>query len=137
MKRVSVCDSLLRRNENEPFLKRMVTGDEKWIVYNNVERKRSWSHPGEPRQTTSKAKIQLRKIMLCCWWDWKGIIYYELLPHNQTITSERYCTQLDSLKAAIDQKRPELANRKGVVSHQNNARLHVSLVARQKLLELG
>ncbi|PIO71063.1 hypothetical protein TELCIR_07048 [Teladorsagia circumcincta] len=42
---VSVCDSLLKRNENEPFPKRMVTGDEKWIVYNDVERKRSWSYP--------------------------------------------------------------------------------------------
>ncbi|PIO60600.1 hypothetical protein TELCIR_17900 [Teladorsagia circumcincta] len=62
MERVSVCDSLLKRNKNEPFLKRMVTGDEKWIMYNNVEREQSWSHPGEPPQTTLKAKIQLRKI---------------------------------------------------------------------------
>ncbi|KZC14268.1 Histone-lysine N-methyltransferase SETMAR, partial [Dufourea novaeangliae] len=30
-----------------------------------------------------------------------------------------------------------IANRKGVVFHQDNARPHVSLITRQKLLELG
>ena len=40
--RISTCDSLLKRNENVPFLKQIVTGDEKWILYNNVEWKRSW-----------------------------------------------------------------------------------------------
>lgn len=38
--RISTCDSLLKRNENVPFLKQIVTGDEKWILYNNVEWKR-------------------------------------------------------------------------------------------------
>ena len=31
--RISTCDSLLKRNENVPFLKQSVTGDEKWILY--------------------------------------------------------------------------------------------------------
>ena len=53
------------------------------------------------------------------------------------INSEKYCSQLDELKTAIEQKRPEIANRKGVMFHQNNARPHVSLITRQKLLELG
>ncbi|EZA60174.1 hypothetical protein X777_15111 [Ooceraea biroi] len=30
----------------------MITGDEKWIVYNNVKRKRSWSKRDEPAQST-------------------------------------------------------------------------------------
>ena len=38
--RISACDSLLKRNENLMFLKQIVTGDEKWILYNNVEWKR-------------------------------------------------------------------------------------------------
>ena len=31
--------SLYKRNERTPFLKQVVTGDEKWFIYNNVERK--------------------------------------------------------------------------------------------------
>jgi histone-lysine N-methyltransferase SETMAR len=75
--------------------------------------------------------------MLCIWWDWKGILYYDLLPRNQTINSDVYCSQLDRLNAAIDQKRPELVNHKGVVFHHDNARPHVSLATRQKLMQLG
>ena len=37
----------------------------------------------------------------------------------------------------MEEKRPELAIRKGVIFHQDNARPHTSLVTRKKLLELG
>ena len=37
---ISTCDSLLKRNENVPFLKQIVMDNEKWILYNNVEWKR-------------------------------------------------------------------------------------------------
>ena len=46
-KRISICDSMLKRNETDPFLKRIITGDEKWLVYDNVVRKRSWSKRDE------------------------------------------------------------------------------------------
>ncbi|KAJ0175632.1 hypothetical protein K1T71_008791 [Dendrolimus kikuchii] len=42
MNRVLICDSLLRRNETKPFLKKLITGDEKWITYDKKVRKRSW-----------------------------------------------------------------------------------------------
>ncbi|XP_018366071.1 PREDICTED: histone-lysine N-methyltransferase SETMAR-like [Trachymyrmex cornetzi] len=137
MDRISVSDSLLKRNENDPFLERTITGDEKWIVYNNVqERKRSWGKRNETL-TTPKDDLYPKKVMLCIWWDWKGVVYYELLPHNQTLNSDKYCSQLDQLKAAIDEKRPELVNQKGVVFHQHNVRSHISLQSRQKLVQLG
>ena len=47
------------------------------------------------------------------------IIYYELLLYGQTLNSDLYCQQLDHLKLAIDEKRPELANRRGIVFHQD------------------
>jgi len=75
-----ICDSLYKHNEEAPFLKQVVTGDEKWIIYNNVERKRSWRKRNGP---PLKAGLHPKKVkVLCVWWDWKGILYYELLPNN-------------------------------------------------------
>ena len=39
-RRINSCDLLKKRNENDPFLKRLITGDEKWVVYDNIKRKR-------------------------------------------------------------------------------------------------
>ena len=34
-----------------------------------------------------KADIHQKKVMLSVWWDFKGIVYFKLLPRNQTINS--------------------------------------------------
>lgn len=135
--RLSICSSLLNRNQESPFLKRIITGDEKWILYNNVRRKRSWGKRDEQPSTTAVKSFHPKKVMLCIWWDWKGIIYYELLKERETIDSIKYCAQLDKLKAAIEEKRPRLSNKLGVVIQQDNARPHVSLQTRKKLIEFG
>ena len=75
--------------------------------------------------------------MLHLWWDWKGVLYYELLPQNQTINSNKYSSQTDQLKTALNEKCLELVKRKLKIFHQANARPHVSLMTRQKLLQLG
>ena len=54
---------------------------------------------------------------------------------NKTINSERYYAQRDILKAAIEETRPGLANRHGVVFLQDNTRPHVSVNKLQKLKE--
>ncbi|CAH2216963.1 jg20785 [Pararge aegeria aegeria] len=56
MNRVLICDSLLRRNKTEPFLKKLITSDEMWIMYDKNVRKgrgqrpvrlhRLWRNPG-------------------------------------------------------------------------------------------
>ncbi|GFT65044.1 mariner transposase [Trichonephila clavipes] len=80
MDRISICEALTKRNEIKPFLKRMVTGDEKWVKYDNIVWKRSWSQSGEAAQTVDKLGLTAWKVLLCIWWDWKGKHYYELLP---------------------------------------------------------
>ena len=134
---ISAWNSLLKCNKKVLFLKQIVTGDEKWIVYNNVEWKRSWGKQNEPPATTPKSSLHPKNVMLCIWWDWKGVLYYELLLENQMINSNKYCSQLEQLKAALDEKHPEVVNRKHKIFHQDNARPHVSLMTKQKLLQLG
>ena len=71
------------------------------------------------------------------WWDYKGVVYFELLPRNQTIDYNVYCRQLLKLNEEIKKKRPELANSKAMMVHHDNARLYTSLITRQKLIELN
>ncbi|GFW40486.1 hypothetical protein TNCV_1020431 [Trichonephila clavipes] len=71
MDRISICEALAKRNEIVPFLKRTVTGDEKWVTYYNIVRKRSWPKCGEAAQTVAKSGLMVRKVLLCIWSDWK------------------------------------------------------------------
>ncbi|EFN85576.1 Histone-lysine N-methyltransferase SETMAR, partial [Harpegnathos saltator] len=59
-KHINISHFFLKRKQNDLFLKQMLTDDEKWIVYDNVERKRSWSKHDEPLQSTSKTDIQTK-----------------------------------------------------------------------------
>jgi hypothetical protein len=52
----------------------------------------------------------------------EGIVHYELLERNLTVTAERYCQQLRLLEEAIQQERPGL--RHGVILQHDNARPH-------------
>ncbi|GFW30741.1 histone-lysine N-methyltransferase SETMAR [Trichonephila clavipes] len=52
--RISICEALAKRKKIDPFLKQMVTGDEKWVTYDNIVRKWSWSKRGEVAQTVAK-----------------------------------------------------------------------------------
>ncbi|GFV95221.1 histone-lysine N-methyltransferase SETMAR [Trichonephila clavipes] len=64
MDRISICEALAKRNETDLFLKRMVTGEEKWVTYYNTVRKRSWSKCGEAVQTAAKPGLTARKVLL-------------------------------------------------------------------------
>ena len=95
---ISTCDFIFKHNEKVPFLKQTVIADEKWILYNHVEWKRWWGKQKEPPSTTPKASLHPKKVMLCIRWDWKGVLYYELLLENQTVNSNKYYSQLDQQK---------------------------------------
>jgi histone-lysine N-methyltransferase SETMAR len=124
---------LHRLYEKDNFLNWIVTGDEKWILYQNVQRKREWSQRGKTPSNTARAGLHPKKIMICVWWDVQGIIYYELLPPNQTINAEKYQEQLDRLREALRAKRPSLVNRNKVHFHHDNARPHTARTTKELL----
>ena len=72
--------------------------------------------------------------MISIWWDCKGVIWYELLPTNVTVTAVLYCTQLDRLAIELKKKRPE---QEKVLFLHDNARLHVAKITSEKLQQLG
>ncbi|UYV68992.1 SETMAR [Cordylochernes scorpioides] len=108
---ICTCELLLKRQNRKGFLHRIVTGDKKWIHYDNPKRRKSWVKPGHASTSTAKPNIHGKKLMLCIWWDQLGVIYYELLQPNETITGERYQQQLMRLSRALKIKRPLYAKR--------------------------
>ena len=76
---------------------RIVIGDEKWILYNNFRRRHQWLGKSARPKPEPREEFHWKKILLCVGWDMRGIIHYELLQDNQTITAEYYCQQLKNL----------------------------------------
>jgi histone-lysine N-methyltransferase SETMAR len=134
--RISICNSLLSRYEIEPFLKQIITCDEKWVFYDNAVNKRQWLDANEAPEHIAKRDIHGDKRLLCIWWDYKGPVHYELLGRNQTITAELYCQQIDRLHEQLKKKRPALLNRGKLIYQQDNARPHTAKLTRQKFLDL-
>ena len=65
--------------------------------------------------------------------DWKGVLYYKFLPEKWF--NSKYCSQLDQLYS--NRKHLELVSRKHIIFYQDNTRPCISLMTRQKLLQLG
>lgn len=72
--------------------------------------------------------------MLCVWLDQLGVIYYELLKPSETITGERYRTQLVRLGRALKEKRPQYNERHNkIILQHDNVRPHVAKVVKKYL----
>lgn len=134
--RSTICQSNLSRERKEPFLARVVAEDEKWVLYANRKRKRQWVLPGCRPQPEPKPDLHPMKIMVCVWWDMKGIVHWELLPRGTTIDADYYCEQLERVQDALRKRRPALVNRRGVILLHDNAKAHIAKKTRDKIREL-
>ena len=136
--RLSICTSLLSRQKKKSFLWKIVTGDEKWIYYDNPVNKKQWLSPEETPLPCPKHEIHRKKVMLCVWWDMKGVIYYELLEPKKTVNADLYSQQLIRVSQALERKRPSNGHgkRKVILLH-DNARPHVALTTQATIEKLG
>jgi len=50
--------------------------------------------------------------MLSIFWNYEGIILFDLLSHSQTINSEYYCDLLERLYVILRERYPAIVNRK-------------------------
>lgn len=136
--RKTICEMLLQRYERKSFLHRIVTGDEKWIYFENPKRKKSWLSPGQAGPSTPRPNRFGKKTMLCVWWDQGGVVYYELLKPGETVNTDRYKQQIINLNHALIEKRPEWARRHGkVILLHDNAPSHTAKPVKDALKSLG
>jgi len=75
-------------------------------------------------QHPQPSRIHGKKLMLCIWWDQLGVVYYELLKLNETITEALYRIQL--MSRALKEKRAHSRHDKIILLH-DNARPHVAV----------
>lgn len=62
---ITICESLVNCKIYS-FPKPLIIGNEKWVPYNNVKRKRLRTHSGETAQTMSKPGLTVRKVLVMC-----------------------------------------------------------------------
>lgn len=132
------CEMLLARYARKSFLHRIVTGDEKWIFFENPKRATGRVNPGGAVPSTSRQDRFGKKTMLCLFWDQKGLVYFELLQPGETVDQTRYQQQLRDLTAALLERRPEWHQRhEGKILLHDNAPAHRTSTTRALLSELG
>ena len=134
--RVTACQSLLGRCRRFHWLESVITMDEKWVLYSNVKRRRSWCSKGQQPKPSPKGPLVQKKVMISVWWDCRGggVIMLDLLPCNTTINKDVYCEQIDRLKIALAEKH---SNLKKIIYHHDNAPAHRAKKTSDKLKEAG
>lgn len=74
--------------------------------------------------------------MLCVWWNFEGVVHFELIPSGRAVNVDLYCEQLDRVYDVLNQKYPALIQRKRALLQQDNAPAHRAEKTQEKLAEL-
>lgn len=127
-------ENCLRLAKNSGFFESIVTCDEKWIFFDNPERKPQWLSPGQLPKPTPKPNRFGKKVMLCVWWNCYGVVHFEFLEPGKTLNSDLYVSQLGRVNQALKHQGVKSSKTKLL---QDNAKPHTSEMTLQKLEELG
>lgn len=100
--RFNFCRALLARYKNSSSFSSMIMCSERWVYYGN----------GAPGQHAEETKIlpELKKALLCVWWDQRGLIFHELLEPQQAAVPDRYQAQFSRFTKAMQSARQKVPN---------------------------
>ena len=121
---------LVTSHRNYQWLRNLITGDQKWVLYINYMHRRQWVSPGQTGVATPKADLHSKKVMLSVWWSVNGIIHWEILPNGRTITADLYCQQLDRVAKKLKGKQDR------IYYLHDNARPYVAKSTCEKIIEV-
>ena len=98
MKKIyEICPMLLHLNESNPFLNRIITCDENWILYDNRKRPAEWIHCGSSPGYFRKPNLHPKKVLLTVSWSQAGLIHHKFLQTGEIITANKYCTKIEEM----------------------------------------
>lgn len=126
--RSTTCSCLLSQAKRSGFMDSIVTGDEKWIMFDNTSNRSQWVDSDQVPVGVPKPHRFVKKAMLCVWWNTRGIVHFEVLESGQTVNSALYCQQLDRVRRGLNDKHVYPGTTRLL---HDNARPHVS-IATQK-----
>jgi len=90
---------LLSKLRKTDFLHKIIQAMKSGFLM-NLKHRKSCVDPGST--STPKPNIYAKKVLLCIWWDWKGVLYYELLQPGEPI--RLLPTTIDQFKRCIRRK---------------------------------
>ena len=110
--RLDACREMKDQLKTDPdFLSKIITGDESGCYGYDPETKQQssqWKSASSPRPKKARQVQSNVKNMLICFFDIKGLVYFEFVPQGQTVNQRFYLAVLKRLHDAVRRKRPEL-----------------------------
>ena len=79
-----------------------------------------WKHATSRKTKKFKATRSTKKVMATIFWDSKGVVHIDYLPHGTTMNGEYYANLLKQVRKSIKEKRRVKICR-GILLHQDNA----------------
>lgn len=139
--RVDISRENLDRLRADPgdFYSRCITGDETWLHHFDPDSKLAsmqWKHRDSPPPTKFRTQPSAGKVLATIFWDAKGVIHIDYLPHKTTVTGLYYAALLVRLRDSIKEKRRGMLSH-GVLLLHDNAPAHTSAIAQAALHEAG
>lgn len=140
-KRTETSDQILSRYDADSagFLSRLVTGDETWVHHFDPESKHEsmqWLQKGGDAPLKARRQASAGKIMMTVFWDARGPILIDFLPHKETVTGVYYAGLMTQLRDAVREKRRGMLTR-GVLLLHDNAPVHACHVAQAAIRDAG
>uniref|UniRef100_H2ZS50 Mos1 transposase HTH domain-containing protein n=1 Tax=Latimeria chalumnae TaxID=7897 RepID=H2ZS50_LATCH len=117
----------------------VVTGDEMWIHIWDPETKcesMQWKHRASPPPKKFRSQPSASKVMAPIFWDAKGVLLTDYMPHKTRMTGEYYASLMWKLRQAIKEKRQGMLT-KGVLLLHDNVPVHNACVAQAAIHECG
>jgi histone-lysine N-methyltransferase SETMAR len=121
--------------KDDEFLDSIVTGEEMWLFHYTPESKQQsmeWCHTHSPTNKKFKTSTSTKKIIATVFWDRKGVLLVDFMPHGTTINTAAYCETLKRLKHAIQNRRRGMLTCSVCLLH-NKARAHTTRATQQLL----
>src|SRR5689334_21609807 len=100
-KRVNLSSILLSKSKTSGFWDSILTSDETWLPYENVQLHGQWADRGQPSVPTPRPPIHGKKVMVCVWWNTRGVVHFEVLDQGDTVKTRLYAEQLGRVDRAL------------------------------------